>query len=345
MIARPGYVRAVRFTTIERSPASFVRPMDAGVLARLCERAFPAAEVTAITELRWGSYNNAYRVEFAKDEPVVLRVAPEQERQFRVEHGMMRNEYAAAPYFAVVADLLPRIVFADFTRQLVDRDYLFETVVPGTPLPDVVGGRAGREHAPLFEQMGDVARRIHTVSGPGFGPVAGPWCDTWSEALVRYFRVAADDVRDAGYDATDIRALADETERLAAVVDEITEPRLLHGDGWTGNFLVGGDMTVSGVVDWDRAEWGDPLSDWAIQRALQRPDSVRQAFWTGYGRPRTVATGVRQDIYHAKFLLGLRLDMSRPGLGASRSEDIAANRAEFAQTLARVRGATVERSS
>jgi aminoglycoside phosphotransferase (APT) family kinase protein len=245
----------------------------------------------------------------------------------------MRNEYATAPYLAPIADLLPRIVFADFTRQLLGRDYLVESLLPGTPLPEAVGPKAGPRHAPVFERIGDVARRIHTVPGPGFGRVIGPLYDTWSEALVTYFRAAADDVHDTGHDADDIRDLADETERLAPVLDEITRPRLLHGDGWTGNFLLDADLTVTGVLDWDRAEWGDPLADWAIQRALRKPGTVREAFWVGYGRPRTVATGVRQDVYRARFLLGCRLDMIRPGGGFGSPEDVAANYRELGETL------------
>jgi hypothetical protein len=70
---------------------------------------------------------------------------------------------------------------------------------------------------------------------------------------------------------------------------------------------------VQARCDWDRAEWGDPLADWAIQRALLRPGSEREAFWDGYGRPRSDAVGIRQDIYRARQAIGLRLDYIRGG--------------------------------
>lgn len=327
----------MRYSVIERAADTFQQVLPAPVVLAMCRRASRTDEVSAVTELPWGSYNNAYRVEFESGAaPVVLRVAPREARQFRVQARMMRNEYATTPFLAPIAELLPRIVFADFTHQLTDRDYLFETLVPGVPLPDAVGPKAGPEHAVVFEQIGAVARRIHTTVGTGFGPVAGPRFATWSEALVWQFETAAADVVRAGHDGSDLSAVAAAAERHSDVLDEITEPRLLHGDGWTGNFLVDADLTVTGVVDWDRAEWGDPLADWAIQRALQRPGTVRDAFWTGYGSPRTVANGPRQDFYHARFLLDCRLDMIRPG-AVTDPAGIAANHAELAEVLARLR--------
>lgn len=310
----------MRYRGIERAADAFQQPVDADTVGRLCRRALGSG-IATVTELPWGSYNSVYRVDLDSGDPVVLRIAPEHARQFRAEAALMRNEYAAVPYLAPVGDLLPRILFADFTHELIDRDYLVVTLLPGTPAPEAVGRYPRHQWAGLFEQLGAVARRIHRVPGRAFGPVAGPWFDTWSAALIAYFDAVEHDVRQAGYDATDVRQLVLATERLSPVLDEITQPRLLHGDGWTGNVLVDPAsperpddvLTVTGLCDWDRAEWGDPLADWAIQRALERPGTEREAFWTGYGQPRSVAAGVRQPIYRARLVLGLRLDRIRSG--------------------------------
>ncbi|WP_436959886.1 hypothetical protein [Streptomyces sp. SudanB182_2057] len=43
-------------------------------------------------------YNNVYRLRLAgRDRLVVLRVAPEERRQFRSERHLMRNEFACQP--------------------------------------------------------------------------------------------------------------------------------------------------------------------------------------------------------------------------------------------------------
>lgn len=327
----------MRYQYVERPPDAFQEPIPADVIASLCRRAFGAAYVVeAVVELPLGTYNNTYRVEPRSGSPVVLRVAPERDRQFDVEATLMRNEYAAAPYLAPVGDLLPRVLFADFTHQLIHRDYLIQTLLPGVPAPEGMGRYPRPLWSAFFHQLGAIARRIHDVPGPAFGPVAGPCFDTWSEAVVAYFRTAARDVRAAGYDASDVRTLTAEAERLRAVLDEVTEPRLSHGDGWTANVLVDpetADLTVTGICDWDRAEWGDPLADWAIQRALLRPGSEREAFWEGYGQPRP-ADGIRQLLYRARHVLGLRLDQIR----LVRTDQIASTYEEIGEILTSLRG-------
>ena len=45
-------------------------------------------------------------------------------------------------------------------------------------------------------------------------------------------------------------------------------PRLCHGDINVFNYLVGDDSGIVGVVDWEQANLGDPLSDWGLICAL-----------------------------------------------------------------------------
>ena len=49
---------------------------------------------------------------------------------------------------------------------------------------------------------------------------------------------------------------------------ESPAPRLCHGDINVFNYLVGGDEQIVGVVDWEQANLGDPLSDWGLITAL-----------------------------------------------------------------------------
>ncbi|MGI8868957.1 MAG: phosphotransferase family protein [Mycobacteriales bacterium] len=327
----------MHYQPIERAPGAFQEPLSVEAIKRISARAFGAtSRVESVAELPWGSYNSAYRIDLASADTVVLRVAPAPERQFRVERSLLRNEYTAAPHLAPLGDLLPRSLFADFTRQVINRDYLMQTLLPGVPAPEGMRRYERSQWSAFFRQVGGVTRKLHEVRGPGFGFVAGPWFETWSAALIDYFRTAAGDIADAGQDAYDVHELAATTERLRGELDEITEPRLLHGDGWTANFLVDPatpDLTLTGICDWDRARWGDPMADWAIQRALLRPGSERDTFWDGYGQPRTVASGVRQLIYQARFLVELRLDYIRNAM----ADEIASSYDDVGHILGRLR--------
>ena len=125
----------VRYHPIDRPADDFRQHVPIDVVAALCRRAFGSAvDVVAVTELPWGSYNNAYRIDLATESPVVLRVAPAPERQFRVETAMMRNEYATTPYLAPLGDLLPRTLFRRF-HPAADR--------PRLCVPDIAGWRTG----------------------------------------------------------------------------------------------------------------------------------------------------------------------------------------------------------
>ncbi|MDY7010976.1 MAG: aminoglycoside phosphotransferase family protein, partial [Planctomycetota bacterium] len=83
--------------------------------------------------------------------------------------------------------------------------------------------------------------------------------------------------------------------------------RLLHGDIWVTNLLVEADGRVSGVLDFDRACWGDIEWDLAIAEYCGVTDSV---FWEGYGWRVETHTGdaaVRRMFYllyeHQKYIV------------------------------------------
>jgi hypothetical protein len=68
-------------------------------------------------------YNNVYRVALAgRAEPVILRVAPGEAQQFRSEWHLMRNEHASQPWLAVIAPLMPRLLAADWSHEVIARD-------------------------------------------------------------------------------------------------------------------------------------------------------------------------------------------------------------------------------
>jgi hypothetical protein len=79
--------------------------------------------VKSAVELGVGMYNSTYRVEIARTEPVILRVVPEPDRQFRSERELMRNEHASVPWLSVIALLMPRVIAADWSHEVIGRDY------------------------------------------------------------------------------------------------------------------------------------------------------------------------------------------------------------------------------
>ncbi len=289
--------------------------------------------MTAV-ELGGGMYNTAYRVEFGARPPAILRVAPEPARQSRIEHELMRNELAVQPYLAPIAALLPRILAVDLSHELIGRDWMLQSVVPGIPAAEGLSGRPRTAWGPLFAQLGTIARLVHDVTGPHFGPIAGPSFGRWSDALISSFEDTAADLEDVRLDAKDVRLVAALAEKYRDVLDEVTTPRLMSGDLWTVNCMVAagaGPLTVTGVLDFDRASWGAPDADWTIFMAERRTSPERGSFWKTYGPLDTHPAAAL--IYRARHLGAVRLERHRTG----QVERLAETYAEFGELLSGLR--------
>lgn len=302
----------------------------------MCRRAFGSdVQVVSAVELGGGMYNNTYRVEFGAEQPTILRVAPEPSRQSRIELELMRNEHAVQPYLAPIASLMPRILAVDFTHEVLGRDWMVQSVLAGVPAAEGLNARPRSEWGSFFIQLGAIARQVHDVRGPHFGSVAGPWFRRWSDAVVVSLQNTAADLEDAELDAGDVRDVAAAAaEKHRAVLDEVTEPKLLSGDLWTINCLVAeddGPLTITGVLDFDRASWGAPDADWTIFMAGRRSSPERDTFWTTYGTLSTDPAAVqRRLIYRAGHIGAIRLERQRTG----RVEGLAETYTEMAEVLA-----------
>ncbi|HEX8092264.1 phosphotransferase family protein [Jatrophihabitans sp.] len=308
--------------SIERAPGAFQQPVAPSAILAICRRALGAGVVVRqAVELGIGTYNSTYRVELAGGDPVILRIAPEPARLGPAARQAMRNEYAALPFLAPLGSLIPRTVAVDFTHQLLNRDYLVQTLLPGVPASQRLPTYSAGALRHLYRQLGSVTRTIHGVTGQAFGPMTGPYSTSWCAALVAQFEQLADAFTAAGLDAGPVHQLIAASWRHRAALEEITVPALLHGDLWTLNLLVDTDPdrpTITGVLDCDAASWGDPVADWTITRALARPGTEVDAFWQSYGRPSDdQASQVRALVYRARNVLGARLDIHRRGLDLS----------------------------
>jgi aminoglycoside phosphotransferase (APT) family kinase protein len=307
------------FRPIERASEAFQQSVTAEEIQAICRRVFGAdARALSATELGGGMYNNTYAVSVAgRGRPVVLRVAPEPGRQFRSERRLMRNEYASVPWLAVIAPLMPRVIAADWSHEVIGRDYMVQGLLDGVPVPDRLGDYPRTLWPTLFRQMGTIAKAVHAVRGPHFGPVSGPAHATWSAAVIASLEDIAVDVDGVGLDAADLRKVAAAADRDRDVLDEIREPRMNAGDFWTVNVMLdatASEPTITGVLDFDRTWWGDPESDWTIFMAAKKPGTERDAFWETYGqRPSTAGAARRSLFYLARHIGAIRLERYRLG--------------------------------
>ncbi|MFJ4057527.1 phosphotransferase family protein [Streptomyces albogriseolus] len=308
----------MEFRPVERASDSFQQSLTAREVEAVCRRAFgeDVVPVSAV-ELGTGMYNNVYRVALAgREKPVILRAAPAEERQFRSETHLMRNEHASVPWLAPIAHLMPQVIAVDWTGQVIGRDWMIQTHLAGVPAPEHLGSYPRSSWPGFFRQMGAITRTVHDVRGPHFGPVAGPGFATWGEAVIASLEDIAADLDGMGLDSADVRKVVSVAAHDRAVLDEVTEPCLLTGDLWTVNALLDRDAdvpTITGVLDFDRCIFGEPEADWTIRMATAKDDE-RTAFWESYGPlDRSQAAVWRAQIYEARHLGAIRLERYRLG--------------------------------
>jgi len=234
-----------------------------------------------------GKFSETFAVEGARGR-YVLRVAPpDSVLQLFYERRMMRQEPAIhARLLAETSVPVPPIAAHDFSRKLIDRDWLLMPLLPGEPLSGA--GLRGAAAETAFRQWGSHVAQIHGLTDPlnRFGYLGEHRCmapqATWRDAFAVMFRKELDDIVGCGvYSDEQAAAAMGLLEANLSAFEDCPASRLLHGDLWVTNLLVAGDGQVTGVIDFDRACWGDVEWDLAIAEYC---GVTRPAFWEGYGR-------------------------------------------------------------
>jgi aminoglycoside phosphotransferase (APT) family kinase protein len=236
----------------------------------MCKRGFGNnIRIASIEELHGGTFNTAHLITFADQRRVILRVAPPHTPDTYWEEAfLMRREHAMQPYFAPLATLMPKTLLADFTHQLIDRDYMFQSFIDGERWDHVMDELSPAESIILWEQFGEITNRVHEVRGEQFGiPRPGFLFPSWSEAIVDRLERTIRAGRQRQLEIPDLASIVEVIRTYPGQLDEIQSPRLLHGDLWTFNILIQRNTNgpaIVGILDADRSWWGDPMADWTM---------------------------------------------------------------------------------
>lgn len=231
------------------------------------------------TPLGGGTYNSVFRVT-ANEGEFVLKVAPGDQPGLTYERGLMATEALFCTLGSSVAPV-PEVVFTDGSSVLLT------TFLPGEPL----FGRSGADRPSIRRQLGTTVRKLHEITGPGFGYPQLGLHPTWTEAFVAMYDAVLADA-----DRYGVPLPKPDLARHAHAFDEVTRPALVHFDLWDGNVLV--DDALSGLVDGERAFWGDPVAEF-VSLALFGTIEDDQDFLTSYGFELTDAARLRLAAYQA----------------------------------------------
>ena len=292
-------------------------------LLRIMTAVFPGEQVTGFHLLSGGLFNTTYRV-VTDGHDVVLRMGPvHRELLLPYEHSLMAAEATVNKLCLENGVPASVVVHLDTSKTIIDRDFMVVNHIDSIPLSD--SSIPEEAAAEIQLACGQLARKIHSVTGGGFGRVskvaAGECFANWYDAVAAEFTDIFQAAEKYGLfdSAFRQRTLAFVAERRA-LLDTVTAPRLVHADLWAGNILVRKQDTgyeVCAIIDGDRAFFGDPDFD------LATPWLITPAFLSGYGEKYSTLsvedTAKKNAVY--ALLLALHdayvwtVEYSRPDIG------------------------------
>ncbi|XP_077862041.1 uncharacterized protein LOC144343200 [Saccoglossus kowalevskii] len=229
-----------------------------------------------------GKFNQSYYVGNSH----VVRIAPPDDSVFVFyEKDMMKQEPCLHELLLDKTTLpVAKILVYDNSRRYFNRDFVLMQRLPGEPLTNA---RSVDLNKILF-QVGAYLAEVHDITAEKYGYL-GEHCpmepqSSWVEAFEIMWTKLIDGVQSLGYyNDAERKMLTDLFLEHRSKFDRPIKSSLLHMDLWHENILVNADSNVTGILDWDRAMWGDPEIEFAV---LDYVSMSEPAFWEGYGRKR-----------------------------------------------------------
>lgn len=251
-------------------------------LRKMTGEAFPEKAIERITELTEGMCNVAYRILFSDGSESILKIAAkDRSGNTSNEIGLMEAEVTAMQLVREYTHIPVAIVYKyDISHTLCSGDYFFMEKMPGENLSKIKDALSVEERTGIYEQIGQYSRQLTAIGNASFGMLG----DSKSfSSLYEFVRYLLDNlIRDAKNRSIDILFDGDELlDSLAEdrrVFESVEHATLVHWDMWEGNIFVENGR-VSGIIDWERAMWGEPFMDDRFRHHNQN-----QAFLAGFGQ-------------------------------------------------------------
>lgn len=248
----------------------------------MAKRAFPNKQVVAIKELTEGMCNVTYDISFHDGSESILKIASKDKTgNITNEVNLMQAEVTAMKIAAESCSFkVADVQYYDTSNTICDSHYFFMEKIEGENFYLVKNRLSEDEIAKINTEIGKIAKKLTNVKNTAFGFLGE---DTRYDSLYEFVKQMLKNlVSDAEKKKIDIlydeQFYLNEFEKDKDAFESVCYSTLVHWDMWEGNIFVK-DGQVSGVIDWERALWGEPYMDDRF-----RLHSMCNHFLEGFGK-------------------------------------------------------------
>lgn len=239
----------------------------------------------AVEELKEGYYNAAYRITLKEGKKAILKIAPPADAEIMsYERNIMRTEVEMMRLVKKHTKVpVPEVYYYDDSKDICGADYFFMEYMEGDTYSSIKESLSSEDRRKIEIHLGLYNKAMNQITGnyygyPGQERLQG---ECWEEVFLKLSEsVLCDGERknvDLGIRYDEIRSLLAEHKE---VLKNVIKPQFVHWDLWDGNLLIK-DGQITGIMDFERALWGDPLMEYYFQWTTDN-DGIT-AFMEGYG--------------------------------------------------------------
>lgn len=264
---------------------SAVRPTTRQLIECVQAHADIHTDAISLAPIPTGKFNDSYYV-LAGGEEYVLRIAPPHNDIYCFyEREMMRQEPAIHALLLEKTSVPVAKIYAfDDSMDIISREYLLMERLPGLAMSDL----PHMDEDGILRQIGKALAETHALQSDMYGYIGDHHPmepqTSWVDAFGIMWRKLVDDVVSVGfYDEEERGIMLSTLDRYIRLFDRSFPASLMHMDLWAQNILVDDDDNLTGLLDWDRALWGDPEIEFAV---LDYCGIAKPPFWEGYGKER-----------------------------------------------------------